>query len=379
MAGIGKAETGKAKTGNRRNRDRKIEDRIMKAGIKLGIRLGLLAALMACLSGCRQKGGYPLSQSVFLLNTFVNVTVYDSSCFWTADAREALEGSMDLCRQYEGILSRTIEGSDIYRLNHRAAGEREIQVAPETAQVIAMGLEYGEKSGGTLDITIEPLSSLWNFTGADPHVPGAEEIEALLPKVDYRSVRVEGDLVILEDDDTRLDLGAIAKGFIADRMKEYLVEEGITSAVINLGGNVLCIGERTDGTAFRIGLRRPFADYSETVATVDVRDCSVVSSGVYERHFVENGVNYHHLLNPQTGYPWENGLVQVTIISEQSVDGDGLSTACFGLGVEEGCRFLESLDGVYGIFMTEDGGLHYSKGAEEFVEAGREGGANSIS
>lgn len=334
--------------------------------ICLGILLLLAAAL--CLGGCRQKGGYPISQSSFLLNTFVNITIYDSSCFWTSEAKEALEGSIALCGQYEQLLSRTIESSDIYRINHRKAGEREIEVDEETARVIEKGLEYGRISGGKLDITIEPLSSLWNFTGEDPHVPDQKEIQERLKAVDYEKVHVEGNRVIFENDETRLDLGAIAKGFIADRLKEYLVGKGITSAVINLGGNVLCIGNRPDKTPFRIGLQRPFADYSETVAVVTADDCSVVSSGVYERHFVEDGINYHHLLNPETGYPWQNGLLQVTIISKESVDGDGLSTACFGLGVEEGIKLLDSMEGVWGIFMTEDEQLHFSQGAEDFLQ-----------
>ena len=336
--------------------------------------LGAFGAAL-CLGGCRQKGGYPLSQSSFLLNTFVSVTVYDSDNFWAADARKALEGSLELCSQYEQLLSKTIEGSDIYRLNHRKEGERRVEVDPKTAEVVQKGLEYGERSGGKMDITIEPLSTLWNFTGEDPHVPERQEIEERLPMVDYRKVQVKGNEIIFENDDTRLDLGAIAKGFIADQMKEYLVEEGVTSAVINLGGNVLCIGKMPDGELFRIGLRRPFGDYEETVGVVDVEGLSVVSSGVYERCFEEDGVNYHHLLDPQTGYPWQNGLIQVTIISEESVDGDGLSTACFGLGLEDGVKLLDSMNGVCGIFMTEDGQLHFSQGAEAFLEPASQDGA----
>ena len=337
-----------------------------KGAAALGAVMMLGAALT--LGGCKQKGEYPMSQSSFLLNTFVEVTVYDSSSFWASDARKALEGSIQLCSQYEQLLSRTIEGSDIYRLNHREPGERSLQVDPQTARVIEKGLEYGERSGGKMDITIEPLSSLWDFTGENPQVPDSAEIESRLPAVDYRNVHVEGEQVIFDSDDTRLDLGSIAKGFIADRMKEYLVEEGITSAIINLGGNVLCIGERPDGSPFRVGLRRPFGEYSETAAVLTVNDLSVVSSGVYERHFVKDGVNYHHLLDPKTGYPWQNGLVQVTIISQKWVDGDGLSTACFGMGLEDGISLLDSMEGIYGIFMTEDGQLHYSQGAENFVE-----------
>ena len=175
--------------------------------------------------------------------------------------------------------------------------------------------------------------------------------------------------MVFANDETTIDLGAIAKGYIADRIKDYLKEEKVESAVINLGGNVLCLGERPDGTPFQIGLQKPFASHTETVGVAGVRDLSVVSSGVYERHFIKDGVNYHHILDPSTGYPYENGLVQVTILSPQSVDGDGLSTTAFALGLEKGTELLESMEDVYGIFITEDGELHFTEGAEDFILA----------
>lgn len=322
----------------------------------------------ACLTGCAPAKGDPVSQSSFLLDTFVTVTVYGSRHLFAKKTEQVLQGSMDLCRHYEQLLSKTVETSDIYRINHREPGTKSVEVAEETAQVIARGLEYSRLSDGAFDITVEPLSSLWDFKAQEPKLPDKTEIERNRERVDYRTVRVESATVYFDRDDTTLDLGAIAKGYIADRMKEYLVENGITSAVINLGGNVLCVGGRPDGTPFAIGLQKPFADRSETVAALGIRDMSVVSSGVYERHFVKDGVNYHHIINPRTGYPYENGLIQVSIISEESVDGDGLSTTCFALGLEGGIRLLDSLDGVYGIFITEDGALHYSEGAEAFLE-----------
>lgn len=327
----------------------------------------LLAALW--LSGCT-SGSYPMTQSGFLLNTYVTVTIYESSSLFPGKASRALEGSMELCRQYEDLLSRTKEGSDIYRINHRAPGESCLQVDPDTAWVIEKGLEYSRLSGGAFTIAIEPLTSLWDFTGEDPHVPAGEEIRERLPLVDDGEISVHGDMVELGKDGVRLDLGAIAKGFIADRMKEYLVENGVTSAVINLGGNVLCVGEKPGGEPFIIGLRRPFAGYSETVGALRVRDCSVVSSGIYERCFEEDGRFYHHILNPKTGYPYDNGLTQVTIISKDSVDGDGLSTTCFALGLEKGIQLLDSMEDVCGIFMTEEGEIYCSEGAKEYLVEG---------
>ena len=322
----------------------------------------------ACLTGCAPPVGAPISQSSFLLDTFVTVTVYGSSNLFSQKTKKAVQGSLDLCREYEQLLSKTIDTSEIYKINHREAGTKSMTVSDDTARVIERGLRYCSLSDGAFDITIEPLSSLWDFKGPDYRVPDQSEIEKDMHRVDYRALHVEGDQVLFNRDDTSIDLGAIAKGYIADRMKEYLEENGVTSAVINLGGNVLCLGEQPDGSPFHIGLQKPFADHSETVAALNIRDMSVVSSGVYERHFVKDGINYHHILNPRTGFPYENGLVQVSIISEESVDGDGLSTTCFALGLERGLKLLNSMDGVYGIFITEDGTLHYSDGAEDFLE-----------
>lgn len=296
-----------------------------------------------------------------MLNTFVTVTLYDT------DDQEILDGCFDLCAEYENLLSRTKETSEIYRLNHRAEGERSLQVSEKTAQVIAKGLEYSRLSDGAFDITIEPLSSLWDFTAENPQVPPEEAIREARERVNYRNVSLEGNVVTFADDVTTIDLGAIAKGFIADEIKAYLIEEGVGSAIINLGGNVLCVGARPDETPFRIGIQRPFAERNEVAGALDIEDMSVVSSGVYERHFIQDGVNYHHLLNPRTGYPYENGLVQVTIISRDSVDGDGLSTTCFALGIEEGSELIESMEDIYGIFMTEDGSIYYTEGAQAFV------------
>lgn len=315
----------------------------------------------AWLAGCSRKNADPASRSSFLLNTFVTVTLYDSS------DEKILDGCMQLCSDYEKLLSRTVEGSEIYKMNHRQPGERTFTVSDKTAWVLRKGLEYSRISDGAFDITIEPLSSLWNFTGENPQIPPREEIQKALEKVGYKNVLLEGNQVTFLNDETTIELGAIAKGFIADEMKSYLEAQGVKSAVINLGGNVLCVGKRPDGTPFKIGLQKPYATHTETVAALEITGMSVVSSGVYERHFIIDGVNYHHILNPSTGYPYENGLVQVSIISPQSVDGDGLSTTCFALGLERGMELIDSMDGICAVFITDDGELHYTEGARDLL------------
>lgn len=316
----------------------------------------------AWLTGCERKIDYPISQSSFLLNTFVNVAIYEGG------DQEDLQGAMDLCAYYENLLSRTLETSEIYKLNHRQKGQRTFTLSEDTARVLEKGMEYSALSEGAFDITIEPVSSLWDFKTEDPHVPEEALIRQKLEAVGYENLVLSGRELTFLKDETAVDLGAIAKGFIADEIKAYLEEQGVTSAVINLGGNVLCLGTRPDGKPFKIGIQKPFASHSETAGSLNITDRSVVSSGVYERYFIEDGVNYHHILDPSTGYPYDNGLVQVTIISPYSVDGDGLSTTCFALGLEKGMELAESIEGVYGIFMTEDGQVHLTEGTEAFWE-----------
>ena len=333
------------------------------------------ASLILCqavLSGCstKTKSGEntaadsqePISSTAIKLNTAVTVTIYDSK------DKDLLTECMNLCDKYEKVFSRTSADSELYKLNHRKltpveGTEDTYQVSDDLAELISEGLDYSELSKGAFDIAIEPLTSLWDFTAEDPQVPKDSLIQAALPKCDYHNISVDKDKneITLKTDDTAIELGAIAKGYIADRLKDYLVSQNVKSAIINLGGNVLCIGEKPDNSAFKIGIQKPFADRSETIAVMDIRDKSVVSSGIYERCFEQDSTLYHHLLNPKTGYPYDNGLIAVTIISDQSVDGDALSTTCFALGLEDGVKLAESLDDVQAFFVTSDYEIHYTK------------------
>ena len=333
------------------------------------------ASLILCpavLSGCSAQtkseentaadSREPISATAIKLNTAVTVTIYDSN------DKNLLTECMNLCDKYEKIFSRTASDSELYQLNHRELApvertENTYQVSDDLAELVSEGLDYSELSKEAFDIAIEPLTSLWDFTAKDPQVPEDSLIQAALPKCDYHNISVDKDKneITLKTDDTAIELGAIAKGYIADRLKDYLVSQNVKSAIINLGGNVLCIGEKPDNSAFKIGIQKPFADRSETIAVMDIKDKSVVSSGIYERCFEQNGTLYHHLLNPETGYPYDNGLIAVTIISDKSVDGDALSTTCFALGLEDGMKLAESLDDVQAFFVTSDYEIHYTK------------------
>lgn len=324
-------------------------------------------------------GNEPISISSIKLNTAVQITIYDSQ------DKALLDDCLALCDKYELIFSRTNEKSELYKLNHRkdtsdkdpnadgqttpypVSGTADTwHISEYLAALLSEGLDITRESDGAFDIAIAPLTSLWDFTAEDPKVPDDAAIQKALPLCSSDGVTIDGQDITLPSDDIQFDVGAIAKGYIADRMKDLLVKKGVKSAIINLGGNVLCIGSKPDGTPFKVGIQKPFADRNETEAVMDITGKSVVSSGIYERCFKQNGKLYHHILNPKTGYPYDNSLISVTIISDQSVDGDALSTTCFALGLEDGLKFAEK-KGVQAVLITEDYELHYTDGFQDEI------------
>lgn len=319
----------------------------------------LIGAILFAFTGCNAKKSDEtfITKTSYMLNTIVTINIYDST------DESLLDGCLDLCRKYEELFSRTIDTSEIARLNRGEITE----VSEDTAELIEKGLFYGELTDGAFDISVHPVSSLWDFSSGseNPSLPDPALLETALKKVDYQKIGLQNQTVSFAEDGMGIELGAIAKGYIADRIKEYLTEHGVKSATINLGGNMLCVGTKPSGALFRIGIQKPFADHSQVVGIVDIDDLSVVSSGIYERYITVDGKQYHHILNPSTGYPYDNGLVSVTIISPESADGDALSTSCFCLGLEDGMKLVESQPDCYGIFIMSDGTIHYSEGLEE--------------
>ena len=347
----------------------------------------VLVCPMLLFTGCENitdadtsiTGNEPISISSIKLNTAVQITIYDSQ------DKALLDDCLALCDKYELVFSRTNEKSELYKLNHRkdtsdkdpnadgqttpypVSGTADTwHISEDLASLLSQGLSITRESDGAFDIAIAPLTSLWDFTAEDPKVPDDAAIQKALPLCSSDGVTIDGQDITLPSDDIQFDVGAIAKGYIADRMKDLLVKKGVKSAIINLGGNVLCIGSKPDGTHFKVGIQKPFADRNETEAVMDITGKSVVSSGIYERCFKQGGKLYHHILNPQTGYPYDNGLISVTIISDQSVDGDALSTTCFALGLEDGLKFAEK-KGVQAVFITEDYELHYTDGFQDEI------------
>lgn len=317
--------------------------------------LSVIAAasvMIGTVSCTAPSGAESLSATGMYFDTVVSVEA------WGAD-REILDHCMEMCSSYEQMLSAHIETSEVSEIN-RADGQT-VTVSEETASLIELGKKYGELSDGKFDITIASASSLWNFHDkGHAAVPDKNELSEAVSHIDYTCIRVEGTEVTLTDPLARIDLGGIAKGYIADRIKEYLESQDIDHALINLGGNMVAVGGRPDGSDFKIGIQKPFSETGTVMASVNVSDKSVVSSGNYERYFKQDGKIYHHILDPDTGFPADTGLYQVTVISDKSVDGDALSTTCFVLGLQEGMKLIRSLDGIDAVFVTSDMEIHLS-------------------
>jgi len=333
----------------------------MKKSKKL-VLLAFLLITSVLLPSCN-KTVEPMTISGFKFNTYITITAYSK-----VDST-VLDKCLDLCDKYENLYSRTIESSTLSKVNNHEITE----IPGELATLIQYGIQYGDLSKGTFDITIGSVSSLWDFTSNNPQVPAPSTIQSALAYVNYKNISLEtkpgsdDTYIISIPQGTMIDLGAIAKGYIADKLKEYLLDNGVTSALINLGGNVLCVGDKPDNTSFNIGVKKPFSESGEILVTLKINDKSIVSSGSYERCFTKDGQFYHHILNPSTGYPYDNQLTSVTIISDSSVQGDCLSTTCFTLGLDDGLKLIESLNGIEAIFVTSDNQIHYSSGASKYI------------
>ncbi len=294
-------------------------------------------------TGCGDKGSdsEPVTKNDFCLDTSCDISIYDIT---GSEGEEILDGAFKEIRKYEKILSKTVSGSDIDRIN-KASG-KSVKVSDDAYEVIKMGLEIGKLSGGRFDITVGRLTDLWDFKSDDPKLPEQQDIDAALKTVGLDNVKLEaGNKVTLTDPDAELDLGGIAKGYIADRITEYLEKQGVKKAIINLGGNICVIGSKAEDTPWTIGIERPYSDRTELIGSVQVSDATVVTSGIYERMFKKDGRIYHHVLDPKTGYPAETDLEAVTITARKGYSAycDGLSTTCLMLGTDKARALVEKL------------------------------------
>lgn len=315
--------------------------------MKKKIYIGLIMALSLFLSGCASQN--KSEEKVYndtLFDTVIQVKIYDN-----VDNR-ILEGCEKLCKKYDLLLSKTNKESDISKIN-QACGIP-VTVSDETVSLIQKGMEYGDLSEGAFDITINSISSLWDFHSESGKIPSEQEINTNLPHVNYKNISITENQVTLSDEHASIDLGGIAKGYIADKLAEYLKDNGVRHAIINLGGNILTVGSKPDGSDYNIGIKDPSNPDGSPITCVKTSDKSVVTTGIYERFFEKDGIVYHHILDPKTGYPCDNTLASVTIITDSSADADALSTTCYLLGLEKGMKLIRSMENMDAIFITKD-------------------------
>ena len=317
----------------------------------------VLAALIVC--GCTGKPK-PIRQTELALGTVCTVSLFDSS------KQALLPASFALISQLENKISKNIPESEISNLN-RSAGLSPVVLSEPVFQLLTIAQKYSILSEGMFDVTIDPVVELWGIGTDHAAVPSRDKLEHAVSLVDYRKVVLDSDKssVFLPGKELAVDLGGIAKGYIADRVKDFLVSSGAGAGIIDLGGNILVFGKKPDGSDFRIGIQDPFGGRGSAIGVVTMAEGSVVTSGIYERFFEQDGKRYHHIFDVRTGFPVENNLSGVTIVTMESAAGDALSTAVFALGLEKGMALVEKTDGAEAICITKDKEIYISSGLKD--------------
>lgn len=309
------------------------------------------AGVMLC--GC-SAGSQPMtSHSLFAMDTYITLSGYCD--------RQTLESAGEELNRLEKLWSVNIEDSDIYRLNQNGSAE----LSDDTAGLLSFALSMSERTDGALDPTVYPLLREWGFTTDNHHVPDDAVIAKLLKNTGWQRVTLEGNSASLPDG-MAVDTGAVAKGYAADLIAEKLRSAGVGAGVIDLGGNVLTFGEKPDGESWKISIRDPFGE--GTAGTLSLGECSVVTSGSYERYFEQDGVRYCHIIDPATGRPADSGLESVTVIADESKVCDALSTALFVMGEEKASDFWRESGDFEMIMITSDRRMILTEGVSDSFE-----------
>lgn len=312
----------------------------------------LVAALM--LAGCSaQTSAEESSQTreVYAMDTVMTLEAYGQN----ADA--ALDEAVAEIERLDALWSIASSDGEIARLN----AEKQITASADTLALLTRAKEISAETDGLFSTTIAPLMEAWGFTSGDYRVPDEAELSALLAHVDDEEIAIS-DSTITIPADAKVDLGGIAKGFTSARVMEIFRENGIKNGILSLGGNVQALGTKPDGTLWRVGLQNP-ADERALFATLELADKAVITSGAYERNFEQDGIVYHHIIDPRTGYPAESGLSSVTIVSDDGTLADGLSTALYIMGKEAAVEFWRSnRDDFDMVLLADDGAVTVSAG-----------------
>jgi FAD:protein FMN transferase len=316
--------------------------------------------LLGCSNSSSNESNGPLTKTELVMGTVCTISLYDNK------DEKIINETFERLKELENILSINKLGTEIDKVNEMS-GKEPVKVSDDTFIVLAQGLKYSKLSQGSLDITIGPLVKLWGIGTDAAKLPTQNEINDKKSLINYNDLALDetNKTVFLKKENMIIDLGAIAKGYAADEVAEILTKNNVKSSIIDLGGNIFALGSKVDGTNWKIGIQDPENSRGESIGYIEVVNKSVVTSGIYERFFEANGKNYHHILNPQTGYPYENEILGVSIISNKSIDGDALSTTLFSLGIEKGLEFVNSQEGVEALFLSKDHNIYLTQGLKD--------------
>ena len=298
------------------------------------------------------------SHSLRLMGASITLMIFHEN------AQQLLLQSEQLLHLYKNRFSANDADSELMEINLQA-GKKAVQVHPELFELIALGKKHSIAANSHLNIAIGPLVQTWRIGFSDAKLPSEEEIQRLLKITNPEEIVLNDSNreVYLSKEGMRIDLGALAKGYIADKLKEFLVEQGVQSGIIDLGGNILTIGENpTFHRPWRIGIQNPALDRGEHVAVIEVSDASVVTSGIYERQLVVDGKTYHHIFDRTTGYPMETELASITIVAEKSVDCEIWTTRLFGQNPYDIIEEIEQQPGLEAFVITKNQKMMYTSG-----------------
>lgn len=305
----------------------------------------------------------PVTKESYYFDTVCSISIYDMEDMSQENAEKVINKAFKLCSHYEDLLSKTKKGSDIWRVNH--ANGRPVKCSSETIEIVKKGIHYGKLSDGAFDITIGKAEDLWDFHSGKKKIPSAKALANAMKYVDYRQIKISGNTITMGTKKGEIDLGGIAKGYIGDKLYTKMKKWGVTSAIISLGGNIICIGSK-NGEPYKIGIEKPFTNMSEIIGYTKMKDGTAVTSGIYERYFKKNGRIYHHILDTDTGMPVDTDIYGVTIIGEpgHSADCDAMSTICLIYGSDKAISFMEKMDGYEALTYSKDGTIKQTKGMD---------------
>ncbi len=313
--------------------------------------------------GCTKKNMEPVEKTEYMLGTICSITVFDGN------KDQAISAAFKRIKDIENKMSVNKEGTELDAIGDKA-GKDYVKVSDDTLYVLQKGKYYSEQSGGVFDITVGPLVKLWGIGTDKAKVPSLEEINEKKALINYRNLIIDekDKKVMLNKAGMSLDLGGIAKGYAADEAARILKENDVKHAIVNLGGNILAINDNPEGRPWGIGIQNPFEPRGGTenaLGVVNVSNKTVVTSGIYERFVEKDGKKYHHILNPFTGYPMDNSLASVTIVTDVSIDADAATKNIFFKGIEKGPEYIKTLKGVEAIFVTKNKEVYVTDGLKE--------------